>query len=535
MKTLYYGGKIVTMENHDSPEAVLTEDGEIRSVGDFEVLKAEGGDDLVLCDLKGQTLMPAFIDAHSHFISAAFSFLQVPLGEADSFEDIGDRIARFIKGNDIPEGKWITGKGYDQNLLKEKKHPAKEVLDRAAPHNPVVIEHVSGHMGVFSSLALSELSVSEDTPCPQGGKIEKDQNGLTGFMEEEAFIAFQKKVPMPSGEDFIKSCRKGQRLYASYGITCLQEGFFAGEMIPLYRGFLKSGEMYLDIIAYSDINAGEEVFPLTGEAKKYKAPFKVGGYKIFLDGSPQGKTAWLTKPYEGESFCGYGTMKDDQVVSALLKAMEEEKQLLSHCNGDAAAGQLLSCAEGACRIYERKHGSSGREALKKIRPVIIHAQLIRRDQLKKAAELGFIPSFFIYHIRRWGEIHLKNLGVERAAGLSPVKTASEYGLPFTFHQDTPVTPPDMLATVQCALLRKTEKGRVLGPEERITVFEAIKGVTVNAARQYFEEDVRGTISKGKRADFVILSANPLETDPEDLNTIRIVKTVKNGREIYTAQ
>lgn len=534
MKTLYYGGNIITMKENSSPEAVLTENGVISEVGSLDELKAKAGEDVSLYNLKGQTLMPAFIDAHSHFISTAFSFLQVPLGDAQSFNDIKNRISDFIKENDIPKGTWVTGKGYDQNLLCENCHPDKSLLDAAAPFNPVVIEHVSGHMGVFSSLALKELSIDENTPCPEGGKIAKDKNGITGFMEESAFITFQKKAPMPSAEDFIKACRKGQKLYASYGITYVQEGFFAKEMIPLYKGFLKSGEMYLNITAYSDIGAEEEVFPLGKEAEKDKAPFKVGGYKIFLDGSPQGKTAWLTKPYEGESFCGYGTMKDEQVTAALLKAMEEEKQLLSHCNGDAAADLLLNCAEKACKIYEEKHGVSGKEALKKIRPVIIHAQIICEDQLKKAAELGFTPSFFVYHIAHWGEIHLKNLGLQRVSKLSPVGTAIKYELPFTFHQDTPVTPPDMLKSVQCAVLRKTEKGRTLGEEEKITVYDALKGVTVNAARQYFEEKVRGSIGKNKKADFVILSENPLEIDHENLDKIKIVKTIKNGKEIYTA-
>ena len=534
MKTLYYGGSIITMEDGVFPEAVLVENGIIAETGGFEELREKAENDASLYDLKGQTLMPAFIDAHSHFISAAFSFLQVPLGNAQSFDDIKNRIASFIKENNIPEGVWITGKGYDQNLLREKEHPSKAVLDTAAPLNPVVIEHVSGHMGVFGSLALKELSADENTPCPEGGKIARDEKGLTGFMEESAFISFQKKVPMPSPDDFIKACRKGQELYASHGITYVQEGFFAKEMIPLYRGFLRSGEMYLNITAYSDIGAGTEVFSLGKEAEEYGAPFKAGGYKIFLDGSPQGKTAWLTEPYNDGDFCGYGTMKDEQVTSALLKGMEEKRQLLAHCNGDMAAQQLLDCGERACEIYEKKHGSSGREALKRIRPVIIHAQLIRKDQLRRAADLGFIPSFFIYHISHWGEIHLENLGAERAEKLSPAGTALKYALPFTFHQDTPVTPPDMLKTVQCAVLRKTEKGRILGEDERISVYEALKAVTINTARQYFEEDIRGSAAKGKKADFVILSENPLEIGPESLDKIKIVKTIKNGKEIYTA-
>lgn len=534
MKTLYYGGKIITMEEGLSPEAVLEENGIISEVGSFETLKAAAESDTVFYDLKGKTLMPAFIDAHSHFISTAFSFLQVPLGGAESFEDIEKRISDFIKENNIPHGAWITGKGYDQNCLKEKRHPDRTVLDEAAPFNPVIAEHVSGHMGVFSTMALNELCINESTPCPHGGKMEKDKEGLTGFMEESAFITFQKKAPMPSFEDFIKACRKAQRLYSSYGITYVQEGFFAKEMLPLYKGFLKSGEMYLNITAYSDISAGKEVFPLDEQGRESKAPFKVGGYKIFLDGSPQGKTAWLTKPYQNENYCGYGTMNDEQVTAAILKAMEEDKQILAHCNGDAAADQLLCCGENACTIYEKKYRRNGTEVLKKIRPVIIHAQIIREDQLRKAAELGFSPSFFIYHISHWGEVHFKNLGAERASKLSPAATAVKYNLPFTFHQDTPVTPPDMLKTVQCAVLRTTEKGRILGNEEKISVYEAFKGVTSNAARQYFEENIRGTITSGKKADFVILSENPLDISPEKLDRIKIEKTIKNGKEIYSA-
>ena len=223
----------------------------------------------------------------------------------------------------------------------------------------------------------------------------------------------------------------------------------------------------------------------------------------------------MTKPYEGEeSYRGNPTKTNEEVENAVHKAVEEERQLLAHCNGDAAAEQYIQ----ACQKQPI-------EKLKKIRPVMIHAQTVRKDQLEEMKKIGMIPSFFIAHVYYWGDIHLKNLGEDRASSISPAKSAEELGLIYTFHQDSPVLPPNMLETIWCAVNRTTKNGVLLGKEEQISVYEALNAVTISAAYSYFEEEEKGSIRKGKKADFVLLDKNPLKVPKEEIKNIKVIEVI----------
>lgn len=247
--------------------------------------------------------------------------------------------------------------------------------------------------------------------------------------------------------------------------------------------------------------------------------------KIFLDGSPQGKTAFMLQPYEGEKeYRGYPTMKDNEVIGAMEYAASRKIQLLAHCNGDGAAEQFLNCAEKAAERFP---------IIRNLRFVMIHAQFVTPSQLERAKGLGIIPSFFTAHSYYWGDTHIKNLGFERASRMSPAKSALEMGIPFTFHQDSPVTEPDMLESVKCAVRRVTKSGVKL--DEGIPVFEAIKGVTASAAYQYGEETRKGTLEQGKNEDIVIMDKNPLEEEVSCLDAIKIAATVKSGKRVYSAE
>ena len=277
---------------------------------------------------------------------------------------------------------------------------------------------------------------------------------------------------------------------------------------------------------YADLPQAEEIyqaFPQRDGA--YDRRLRLGGYKIFLDGSPQSRTAWVRTPYEktqGDApEYGTSTMTEEAVEEAVLLAARTGRQLLAHCNGDAAAEQYLSACEKAKRAGKR---------LKK--PVMIHAQLLGTDQIPRLKALGMIPSFFAAHVYHWGDVHIRNLGLERAGKISPLRSAQKEGLVFTLHQDSPVILPDMLETVWCAAVRKTKAGIVLGAEERISVYEALRAVTWNGAYQYSEETRKGSIAPGKLADFVILDRNPLETEPEALREIQVLETIKEGKTVY---
>lgn len=526
MKTLYYGGRIHTMEPEGQVEALLVENGVIAAAGSLERLEARAKD-AARIDLDGRVLLPAFVDAHSHFSGAAYAMLQAPLGEAVNFAEVEAALTRFIAQQHIPAGQWVVGKGYDQNALTEQRHPTLALLDRVSARHPIMLVHQSGHMGVFNSMALELLGVTPDTPAPAGGAIGTENGKLTGYMEENAFLQYQQKVPAPDLADLLDACRRAQQLYASYGIATVQEGMMPDRLIGLYQALLERRLLELDVVAYPGVQVLDAVCDAFPEAvRRYDRRFKLGGCKLFLDGSPQGKTAWLRAPYQGEAdYRGYSTMTDDALRQALVTAYRSGMQPLAHCNGDAAAAQYLSAVEEIERA---------RPDFRDLRPVMVHAQLLAPDQMAQAARLGVTPSFFIAHIYQWGDVHLRNFGMERACHISAAGSALAQGIPFTFHQDTPVLPPDMLHTVWCAVERKTREGVLLGAEERIPVLEALRAVTVHAARQYFEEARKGSLRPGKVADLVLLDADPLAVPPDRLRTIRVLETIKAGETVFCA-
>ena len=373
MQQIYSGGVILTMEDSSrEAEALLVEDGRIKAVGSYAEAMALADADAQHVNLEGHTLMPAFIDPHSHFSAAANGMLQVPLEEAVSFGEIQERIAAFIREKGVEPGEWVLAKGYDQGSLKERRHPDRHLLDQVSPDNPLVIQHKSGHMGVFNTLALERLGVTPDTEAPAGGVIGRENGELTGYMEENAFVSYLKKTPMPDASALLAAYGTAQEEYARNGIATIQEGLMVAEMVPLYRHLMDSGLLKLDVVGYADLPAIEALraaFP--EQAGQYREHFRLGGYKIFLDGSPQGRTAWMLEPYEGgePEYTGYPTMTDDQVEAAVRRAAADKVQLLAHCNGDAACAQFIAALERTAKDVD----------IRAMRPVIIHGQLLHRD------------------------------------------------------------------------------------------------------------------------------------------------------------
>lgn len=517
--TLYFGGPIVTLEEPQYAQALVERGGRIAYVGDREEAERLAGPGARRVDLEERALLPAFVDPHSHLLACAYARLQVPLGECVSWEEIADRLSRHVQERGIQPGEWVKGTGYDQNALAEGAAPDRFCLDRACPHNPVVIQHASGHAGVFNTLALERLGVLNGD-CG----LERDGQGeLTGRGEENPFLDLLGRIPMDGLEDVLRAFQGAQEEYASHGVTTAQEGLLQPVMAPVYQEILRRGLLYLDVNAYvppADYDRLRGQFAQGVSASP--GTFQAAGMKIFLDGSPQGGTAWVREPYAGGGR-GTSTMTDGQVLSAFRQALDRDAQLLAHCNGDRAAEQYLTLLAQA-----------EREAGKKLcRPVMIHAQLLGLDQLERVKALGVIPSFFVAHVYHWGEIHVKNFGLDRAGRISPAGSALARGIPFTFHQDSPVIPPDMLETIWCACVRRTKAGRVLGAEERIPVEAALRAVTQTAALQYGLERELGTLRPGKRADFVLLSGDPLRTPPEELKKLQVERTIRCGRTIWS--
>lgn len=527
-QSLYYGGDILTMEKGPAPQAVLVENGRIRAVGELDPMRALCGPEAEQVDLAGKALLPAFIDAHSHITAYARTMGLASLEGAEDLEELARRIRDFRAAGEVKPGEWIMGFGYDHNRLKEGRHPDRELLDAAAPDNPVLITHASGHMGVVNTAGLRLLGIGADTPDPAGGRIGREEDGRTpsGYLEETAFTSCSAALPTPSPEQMCRWMELAQEAYFRRGVVTVQDGLTRREEWALLTRMAERGQLKADVIAYPDMKQCLELLePDSGRLGVYRGGLKIGGGKLFLDGSPQGRTAWMTAPYEGEeTYRGYPIYEDGQVKAFMQQAVERRLQVLVHCNGDAAAEQMI-------RVWTEAAG--GRDI--GLRPVMIHAQLVREDQLRRMAELGMYASFFVAHVYYWGEVHRRHFGEKRAAGISPVRSAVRAGTPYTFHQDTPVLPPDMLDTVWCAVNRLTQAGTRLGEEERVTPYEALQAVTIHAAAQYFEEEEKGSIRAGKQADLVILDRSPLTCPPEEIRGIRVLRTIKGGETVYDAE
>ena len=480
-KTLYSNGTILTMGAPGRASSVLVEDGVIRAL---DADRASLTDTEVV-DLRGRTMLPAFLDSHGHLSAVANGLLQVDLTGCADFEAIRTQIAGYIAREKLPAGEWVLAQGYDHTALQEGKHPTLAVLDAAAPANPLMLQHRSGHMGVVNSLGLRRLGITADTPDLPGGKIGRKDGNLTGYLEENAFLHYQKQADALDLAALLRAFERAQDVYLCRGITTIQEGMLPEQLVPVYRELCRQNLLKADVVGYADAAAGPQIREeLKDHAGHYRDNFRLGGYKMFLDGSPQGRTAWMRRPYAGETaYRGYPTLTEGQVEAYLRQGAADGMQVLAHCNGDAAAEQFLTAAE--------KLEGEGL-ALAAIRPVLIHGQLLGADQLEAVKRTGVLISFFAAHVYHWGDVHLQNFGLERAEQITPARSALARGIPFTFHQDTP-------------------------------------------AYQYFEENSKGTIAPGKRADFAVLDKNPLEVPTEELRELRVLETIRGGETLCRAE
>ena len=525
---IYHNGPILTMEEAAPLAEVLVEDGgRILYVGGRAGAAAYEGPAAEWVDLDGRTLMPAFLDAHSHISETAMLLKSANLKEAACFADIVAILEDYVRTHDTSQMPFVVGLGYDHNALAEHRHPDKFLLDAAFPDTAVVIVHTSMHMCVANSRMLDLMGVDASTPTPEGGAIGRVA-GTTepdGYLEETAFNPVYDRVQETlavNAEDIVRT----QYHYIQHGILTIQEGATDEPLVRACREAARSGRLDCDLVAYPALNFGRGVGRVFEENADcdgvYQDHFKLGGYKLILDGSPQGRTAWLSEPYEGTDDCSIAWLSDEEVAEAVSLSLATHRQLLAHCNGDAASEQYLSAWEKA--LAEKPEADA--------RPVMIHCQTVRDDQLERMAKIGMIASFFNAHVYYWGDIHLKNLGPVRGPHISPIQAAIDRGVAYNMHTDCPVVPPDLFHSIWTAVNRITKGGIVLGEDQRVSVWNALRGVTIGAAYAYFEENEKGSLKAGKRADLIIVDQNPLSVGPMALKDIRVLTCIKDGRQVW---
>lgn len=541
---ILHGGPILTMQG-DTPtyvEAMLVENGVIKFTGSLNEAK-QLNQRAQRFNLQNHTVIPGLIDAHSHANSVGLqqsvaNLYAPPDGQVTDIATLVEAMQEWKKNNPkfIQDASgWIIGNGYDDAELKEKRHPTATELDAISTDQPVIILHQSGHLATVNHKALELLNINAKTPNPPGGYIRREANSKVpnGVLEESVVFSAMMQIfqHMPA-ETMEKMALTAVQTYIKNGYTTIQEGRADAGTSELWRNIAQNGKLPVDLVVYPDISTEKEYMLQHGTSQEYKHHYRIGGVKISLDGSPQGKTAWLTKPYrippEGQkkSYRGYAAFPQQSTVQNLINlAYQNNWQILAHANGDAAIDQYLATIEQATANYPAQDR----------RNVIIHSQVMREDQLEKAKALKLIPSFFSLHTYYWGDWHIQQtLGLQRAQNISPTGSALRKGILFTEHHDAPVIPPNSMMTLDTTVNRVTRSGVVLGSDQRISPYHALKSMTSWAAYQYFEDNQKGSLSPGKLADFVILNQNPMTVPTDQIKNIKILATFKEGKEVYHA-
>lgn len=534
---------------HDGFEAmVVDDDGLIAFTGTLDDARAKAPAAHEI-DCGGHCVMPGLIDPHSHFSGATQYFTAADLAGARDVDDVVRRLADFARRRHWPldaspsaaadDGVILIGVGLDSNDLPGGTMPTRRDLDRVSATLPVIVNHVSGHNLSCNTRMLELAGIGADTPDPTGGRYRRDADGMPDGRCEEppamspifTYIQAHQRLDM---RDLLGDM---QDLYASHGITTVQDGATTAHDAAVFADAADAGLLGLDLVSYPMF--GEDVAGIFRDHAKfdssdYHGRFRFGGCKLFMDGSPQARTAWLTEPYvpgpEGPGYRGHATVDLDEAYRFTLDAVDEGRQLLCHCNGDAASDAFLD-------LYARALDNTSNPRGHALRPVMVHCQFARRDQFERMRSLGMIPSIFVSHTWYWGDAHIANMGRERAMRISPVHDALDLGLPFTFHTDSPVIEPNLFEAVWCAATRVTKDGVHLDPAQRVGVYDGLKAVTVNAAAQYGEDASKGTLEPGKRADLVVLERNPLDCSldvdaPDCLRDLQVLAAIKDGRAVW---
>jgi len=534
-RVLYRGGPILTMDaTNRVVEALLIEGDRIAAVGSDAELRDRADQKRRVVDLQGKALLPGFIDAHAHFPGAGiFAVLldlnSPPIGDIESVETIVERLRERAAGTS--KGGWVVGMGYDDTLLDEKRHPTRADLDRASTEHPIAIWHISGHLAVVNSPGLERVGIDGETPDAEGGRIRRDpRTGEPDGVLEENNTHVLQPLLAPGLRDSWRIVREASRRYLAAGVTTAQNGYATPQQMKGLLRLSRLGLLPLRVILWP----GQETADALLDGRfAFESPdplwIRQGAAKIIGDGSIQGYTGYLSAPYhlppgDDPDYRGYPTIAREELIELVTRYHAQGLQVAVHGNGDACIDNILDAFEAAQHAHPRRDA----------RHVVIHAQMARDDQLDRMAELSVIPSFFSLHTYYWGDRHREIfMGPERAARMSPARSAMDRGLRFTIHTDAPVVPMEPLRLVWAAVNRRSSSGASIGEAERIPPIQALRAVSIDAAYQHFEEGDKGSLEVGKLADLVILDRSPLD-DPEHIDRIRVLETIVGGRTVYRA-
>ena len=537
--SIYHNGTILTIDDAaPKAAAVAIKDGRIIAVGAKDEVLQSKGEGTTLVDLNGRTMLPGFVDAHGHVMGGGIQALSAnllapPDGEVTSIASLQQTLRDWIADNQsaVENIQLVVGFGYDNAQLAELRHPVRKDLDVISTELPICLVHQSGHIISVNSKALEVGGITADSENPTGGVIQRGEDGKepNGVLEETAafplLVKLLGRVGPAGSAQFVKA---GTELWARFGYTTAQDGRTMPGAIAAMKSVAEAGELKIDVVSYPDVLVDRELIKRE-VSPAYKNRFRVAGAKLTIDGSPQGFTAWRDRPYfkpvgnYPPGYAGYAAATAQQVGDAIAWSYENDIQIITHANGEAASDQLIAFIEAS----QKEYGGQDR------RSVLIHGQFLREDQVDSLNRLEIMPSLFPMHTFYWGDWHREHtVGPQLADNISPTGWCLRRGMKFSSHHDAPVAFPDSMRVLDATVTRRSRSGDIIGPEQRVDVMTAIKAMTIWPAWQHFEEKTKGSIEVGKLADFVILDKNPLDVDPETLDQIKVTETIKEGVTVF---
>jgi len=521
---------IHTMDrNQPTAEAVAILGNRIIAVGSNDEIKKLQGPNTRTIDAKGQLILPGFNDAHVHFMSGGFQLSSVDLRDANTPQEFAQRIRDFAAK--LPQGRWITGGDWDHERWPEAKLPTRELIDHYTPNTPVFVNRLDGHMALANSLALKLAGITSATKDPDGGVIVRDPaNGLpTGVLKDAAQSFVWKVIPAPSFEEKLTAARAATNHAASLGVTSVQD-MSSGVDVGVYQTLLDRGELKTRIYAVWPLPSWDRL-ARTGVRAHFGSPMlRTGGLKGFADGSLGSTTALFFDPYlDAPNTSGIPSdemFPDGAMLERVRGADRVGLQILIHAIGDRANDQILS-------IYEEVEKEDG-DRDRRFR--IEHAQHLRVQDIARFARDKVIASMQPYHTiddGRWAE---KRIGPDRAKTTYAFRSLLNSGAMLAFGTDWTVAPLNPMLSIYAAATRRTLDGKHPDgwiPEQKISVEEAVRAYTIGSAYAEFQENEKGTIAPGKLADLVILSRDIFKIDPVEIEKVKVVMTIMDGRMVYS--
>jgi predicted amidohydrolase YtcJ len=523
-------GKIVTIDSENTvTEAVAVKNGIILAVGPSSDIRNIVGEKTQTIDLKGKTILPGFIDTHSHPGVAATVFLQINCisPPTKTITEILEKVKEAA--SNVTPDEWIRGINYNQLKLEEKRHITREELDAAAPNNPVVITRLTGHMYILNSLAIKEAGITRDTPDPDGGKIERDQTGEpTGLLHGNAGELVLNKMPPFSVEEIKWGLRKVFDQYSEWGITTVHDPGTTALDLRAYKELLDEGLNQVRVQCMMRTHRGSPRTTLNemialGIASGFGNDWlRIMSLKIMGDGTGSGGTAGVYEPQAKGDTLGLFMTSPEEMKNLTVLAQKHGIRVSIHSIGDMAIDAALDSIEEAQKQYPAHD----------MRHRIEHNSICTPKQLERIKELGASPASSIGYMLSIGDDYMENFGEKRMRWCHPHKTMQEMGIIAGGNCDYPITDGNPMVQIQQAVTRKTRSGLVYSLEESISVLDAIRVYTWNGAYLEKEEHKKGSIEPGKLADMVFLDKDILDQPVDMIDQVKVITTIVGGKIVY---